>query len=420
MQLASTVDRGNAFNELLQRIDQAVGRAVAAIGASRVLDEVDAIDQFHGEEALVVVDEQLIEADEIRMRHIGQDPELLLQPKQVGGTAPAEGFERDGFVAKGVVHVVDHAHPAGAQASDDAEPIGPPEVPLIARGGEQTERMLQKRAGLAVSVKQPHHVGTKDSVAGTRVIEIRLARRRDHRQGLVEDRPQTAMTVWTGAHALDLDRAMTTRQARGRLYFRNQTRRGMSQEQSGRITTLLGELRKGSTAARDELVTLVYPELRQIAARYIRQERPDHTLRTTGLVNEMDVRLFGTTPVDWQSRAHFFAAVAREMRHILVDYARARDAQKRPDQRLRISLSDLAATPIEVDEEVVALDEALSRLETIDVRASRVVELRYFTGLSERETAEALEISISTMKRDWNFAKAWLFDHLRAGNEDPA
>ena len=108
------------------------------------------------------------------------------------------------------------------------------------------------------------------------------------------------------------------------------------------------------------------------------------------------------------------------MRHILVDYARARDAQKRPDQRLRISLSDIAATSVEADEEVVALDEALSRLETIDFRASRVVELRYFTGLSERETAEALEISISTLKRDWNFAKAWLFDQLRAGNRDPA
>jgi len=228
------------------------------------------------------------------------------------------------------------------------------------------------------------------------------------------------MTVETRAHPLDLGRATTTRQARRSPILLNQTRGGMSQEPSGRITTLLGELRNGSPAARDELVTLVYPELRQIAARYIRQERPDHTLRTTGLVNETYVRLFGPSQGDWQSRAHFFAAVAREMRHILVDYARARDAQKRPDQRLRISLSDIAATSVETDEEVVALDEALSRLETIDVRASRVVELRYFTGLSERETAEALEISISTLKRDWNFAKAWLFDQLRSGNEDSA
>ena len=151
---------------------------------------------------------------------------------------------------------------------------------------------------------------------------------------------------------------------------------------------------------------------------YIRQERPDHTLRTTGLVNEMYVRLFGTTHVDWQSRAHFFAAVAREMRHILVDYARARDAKKRPDPRLRISLTDVgaAAAADARDEDVVALDEALSRLEAVDPRASRVVELRYFTGLSEREAAEALGVSLSTLKRDWTFAKAWLIDQLQSGS----
>ena len=191
----------------------------------------------------------------------------------------------------------------------------------------------------------------------------------------------------------------------------------MSSEESGRITTLLNELRRGSEPAREELVTLVYPELRRIAAGYIRQERPDHTLRTTGLVNEMYVRMFGTTHIDWRSRAHFFAAVAREMRHILVDYARARDAQKRPDARLKISLTDLGAeiAADARDEEVVALDEALSRLETVDPRASRVVELRYFTGLSERETAEAMGLSLSTLKRDWNFAKAWLHDALQSG-----
>jgi RNA polymerase sigma factor (TIGR02999 family) len=189
----------------------------------------------------------------------------------------------------------------------------------------------------------------------------------------------------------------------------------MGMDQQGRITTLLGEVRAGSGTARDELVTLVYPELRRIAANYIRDERPDHTLRTTGLVNEMFLRLFGTAPMNWQSRAHFFAAVAREMRHILVDYARARDAQKRPDQRLRISLSDVEATPsVERDEEVVALDSALSQLERVDARAGRVVELRYFTGLSEREAAEVLGISVSTLKRDWNFAKAWLFDRLHS------
>ena len=190
----------------------------------------------------------------------------------------------------------------------------------------------------------------------------------------------------------------------------------MSGEDPSRITTLLDELRGGNEAAREELVTLVYPELRRIAAGYIRQERPDHTLRTTGLVHEMYLRMFGTANVDWRSRAHFFAAMAREMRHILVDYARARDAQKRPDARLKISLHDVGAEPVADarDEEVVALDEALSRLETIDPRASRVVELRYFTGLSEREAAEAMGLSVSTLKRDWNFAKAWLHDALQS------
>lgn len=183
------------------------------------------------------------------------------------------------------------------------------------------------------------------------------------------------------------------------------------------MTALLAALREGDAGARDELLTLVYPELRRIAAHYMRQERTSHTLRTTGLVHEVYVRLFGTARIEWQSRAHFFAAVAREMRHILVDYARARNAKKRPDGNVMISLSDFdAAGPDaaagEREEDLVAVDEALSRLEQLDPRAARVVELRFFTGLSERETAEALGISVSTMKRDWNFAKAWLFDQL--------
>jgi RNA polymerase sigma factor (TIGR02999 family) len=195
----------------------------------------------------------------------------------------------------------------------------------------------------------------------------------------------------------------------------------MASESRSRITALLGELRQGSASARDELVTLVYPELRRIAAHYIRHERPDHTLRTTGLVNEMYVRLFGAAQVDWKSRAHVFAAVAREMRHILVDHARTRGAKKRPDQRLEISSSDAGAVASgERAEDVVALDDALSRLESVDPRASRVVELRYFTGLSEREAAAAMGISISTLKRDWNFAKAWLIDHLRSGGSSGA
>jgi RNA polymerase sigma-70 factor (ECF subfamily) len=185
---------------------------------------------------------------------------------------------------------------------------------------------------------------------------------------------------------------------------------------STHVTTLLGELRQGNGAARDELVRVVYPELRRIAAHYLRRERTGHTLQTTGLVSEMYLRLFGTATADWQSRAHFFAAVAREMRHILVDYARARHAKKRPASRQSMSLSDVEPPAAPRNDDLVALDEALSRLEAIDRRASRVVELRYFMGLSEREAAEALGIGMSTLKRDWSFAKAWLLDQLQPAN----
>src|SRR5262245_18661274 len=133
----------------------------------------------------------------------------------------------------------------------------------------------------------------------------------------------------------------------------------------------------------------------------MRGERTSHTLRTTGLVHEVYVRLFGSDEADWRSRAHFFAAVAREMRHILVDYARARNAKKRPEGRVQLSLSGLDVAAAEREEDLVALDEALSQLEAVEPRASRVVELRYFTGLSESEAAETLGISVATVKRDW-------------------
>ena len=159
-------------------------------------------------------------------------------------------------------------------------------------------------------------------------------------------------------------------------------------------------------------MTLVYPELRRIANRYLRQERPDHTLRPTGLVHEVYLRLFGSAHANWQNRAHFFAAVAREMRHLLVDYARARNTKKRADGNIRISLSDVLATDDSRDEDLVALDEALSRLEKIDRRVGQVVEMRFFGGLSLEDAAEVLGVSTDTIGRDWSAAKAWLLREL--------
>jgi RNA polymerase sigma factor (TIGR02999 family) len=182
------------------------------------------------------------------------------------------------------------------------------------------------------------------------------------------------------------------------------------------VTELLADVRAGKKEAMDDLMAVVYPELRQIAGHYLRSERPNHTLQATGLVHEAYARMFGTVRTDWKNRAHFFAAVATEMRRILVDYARSRNAQKGPGKRVMVSLADLKAVGTWPDEDLVALDEALTRLEQAEPRASRVVELRFFTGLNERETAEALHISVATLKRDWQFAKAWLFNELRSRN----
>ena len=181
------------------------------------------------------------------------------------------------------------------------------------------------------------------------------------------------------------------------------------------VSALLLEMRRGNEKAAGQLVAVVYPELRRIAGHYLRSERPDHTLQATALVHETYARLFGSNRNDWKNRAHFFAAVATEMRRILVDYARARNAHKRPGKRVMLSLGNLKDLGTRPDEDLVALDEALGRLEKLEPRASRVVELRFFTGLSERETAEALGISTSTLKRDWQFAKAWLFNELSSG-----
>jgi RNA polymerase sigma-70 factor (ECF subfamily) len=179
------------------------------------------------------------------------------------------------------------------------------------------------------------------------------------------------------------------------------------------LTGLLIEWRQGDRAALNKLTPLVYDELRRIAHRYVQRERNGHTLGTTALVNEAYLRLAGQKKIDWQNRAHFFAVTAQVMRHILIDHARRRHYAKHGGDAQRVSLAEAEVMSQERARELVALDEALDELARLDPRKSRVVELRYFGGLGLPETAEVLEISVMTVRRDWRAAKAWLFRRMK-------
>ena len=177
------------------------------------------------------------------------------------------------------------------------------------------------------------------------------------------------------------------------------------------ISQLLAEWANHDPGARDRLVPVVYEELRRLAHHYMRGERESHTLQTTALVNEAYLRLAGVDGLRWRDRAHFFAMAATLMRRVLVDYARQRGRDKRGAGVSVISLDENAIAP-QPAVDVVALDEALERLATVDPQQGRVVELRFFAGLSVEETAEALGVSPATVKRDWATAKLWLYNEL--------
>jgi len=180
----------------------------------------------------------------------------------------------------------------------------------------------------------------------------------------------------------------------------------------GEVTRLLMGLRKGDLSAQEQLIPLVYKELRALAGRYMRHERPGHTLQPTALVHEAYIRLTGIHDINWQNRAHFFAVAAQLMRRILIDRARAQQAHKRGGDYAGITLDEaLVAAPAD-SERLLALDEALNRLAKLDPRQARIVELRFFAGLTEEETAQVLEVSPRTVKRDWRVAKAWLYRQL--------
>jgi RNA polymerase sigma factor (TIGR02999 family) len=181
------------------------------------------------------------------------------------------------------------------------------------------------------------------------------------------------------------------------------------------VTALLGDWSRGDRTALDQLLPLVYGELRGVAARQLRKERSGHTLQPTALVHEVFIRLVDQRQVDWQNRAHFFGVAAQVMRRILVDHARRHGASKRGDGVPRVPIDEAKDVAAANEIPILALDHALHRLETIDAELARIVELRAFGGLTIEEAAQVLSVSPSTAKRDWRTARAWL--HRELGSE---
>jgi RNA polymerase sigma-70 factor, ECF subfamily len=178
------------------------------------------------------------------------------------------------------------------------------------------------------------------------------------------------------------------------------------------LTLLLNRMQKGDRDAGNEAVAIVYQELHRIASREMRHEREGHLFQTTALVNEAYLRLLGSGPVAIQNRAHFFALAGKQMRRVLIDHARSEGAQRRGGRAVRLDLDRIALPAEQQSVNLLLLDESLKELERIDPRAAQVVELRYFGGYTDHEVAEALGASLSSVRRDWEFARSWLFDRM--------
>ncbi len=187
----------------------------------------------------------------------------------------------------------------------------------------------------------------------------------------------------------------------------------MSEHPAENVTRLLIELSKGDRAAVDLLLPVIYDELRKLAANYLRRERPDHTLQPTALVHEAYMKLIDQSRVNWQNRAHFFGVAAQIMRRLLVDHARKHNAEKRGQDFQKLSLDENIDRAVERSAELIALDDALKTLATFDEQKARMVELRYFGGLSIEETADVLGVTPTTIKRHWRLAKAWLHGEMQ-------
>jgi len=186
------------------------------------------------------------------------------------------------------------------------------------------------------------------------------------------------------------------------------------------VTQLLVNWSQGDPKALEALTPLVYDELRRLASRYLRRERPDHTLQSTALVHEAYLRMVDQKQVRWQNRAHFFGVAAQIIRRILVDHARGHKAEKRGADAVKLSLDEAMAVPEERQVDLVALDDSLSSLASFDLQQGRIVELRFFGGLSIEETAEVLGVSTATVKRDWAMAKAWLYRDMTSRPGHPS
>jgi RNA polymerase sigma factor (TIGR02999 family) len=183
--------------------------------------------------------------------------------------------------------------------------------------------------------------------------------------------------------------------------------------ESQEVTMLLSALTNGEEGAASKLIPVVYDELRRLAGSYMRRERVDHTLQATALVNEAYLKLIEQRAVNWQSRAHFFGVAAQLMRRILIDYARGHTREKRGGEQKKVSLDEVFLFSEQQADELLAVDDSLNLLAKVDPRQARVVELRFFAGLSVEEAAEALGVSPKTVKRDWSVAKAWLYADLK-------
>ena len=186
------------------------------------------------------------------------------------------------------------------------------------------------------------------------------------------------------------------------------------------VTSLLRKFADGNQEAARELIPVIYRELHRLAARHLRRERRDHTLQATALVNEAYIRLISQRNTNWQNRAHFFAVASNLMRRILVDYARRQLREKRGGWQAKLSLDEVALLSPDRSDKMLVLDESLTRLEKLDARQGRIVELRYFGGLTVEEAAGLLGVSPTTVRREWTSAKAYLYGELKERHGDPA